>query len=132
MSHGGSTSRISIEDCGRILAYREMGTSYQGFAKIVGCAVGAVHHVVQKKQQTGTFMDRHISGRKQITIQQEDRIIMRISLATRSKRAPPILTSLVEHHKIVLSMSTVQRRLMEVGLKAYTARKTPLLTKEYQ
>ena len=53
MSCGDTEPPISLEDRGRILAYREMGTSYNEIAKIIGCSVGAVHHIVQKQQQTG-------------------------------------------------------------------------------
>ena len=116
MSRGCSKPRTSMEDRGRIVAYREMGYSYRAIAKTIGCSVGAVHHVIQKKQETGRVIDRHISGRKRITTQREDRIITRISLATKSKTAPRIRASLGEHHGIVLSVSTVQRRLREVGL----------------
>ena len=132
MSRGCSKPRISIEDRGRIVAYREMGYSYRAIAKPIGCSVGAVHHVIQKKQETGTVIDRHISGRKRITTQREDRIITRISLATRSKTAPRIRASLGEHHGIVLSVSTVQRRLRGVGLKVYRARKKPRLTQNHR
>jgi len=45
---------------------------------------------------------------------------------------PRIRASLREHHGIVLSVSTVQRRLREVGLKAYRARKKPRLTQNHR
>ena len=84
---------------------------------------------MKKQQQTGTVVDRPITGRKRITTQRQDHIITRISLADRRKTAPQIRADLEEHHCMKVSVTTVQRRLLEVGLKAYRARKKPRLTR---
>ena len=84
--------------------------------------------LVKKHQQTGTVADRPISGRKRVTKSREDRVMTRISLADRHKTAPQICACLQEHYSTAVSVSTVQRRLLEVGLKAYRARKKPRLT----
>ena len=100
------------------MALREMGISNRKIAMRVGCSVGAVYEVFKKQQQTGTVVDRPIPGRKRITTQRQDRIITRISLADRRKTAPQIHAYLKDHHDTSASMSTVQRRLQKVGLKA--------------
>ena len=127
-----STSGTKLENRGIIVALRDMGLSYREIAKRIGCSVGAVHAVVQKKHQTGSVVDRHITGRKRITTQRQDRIIHRISLADRRKTAPQIRGYIQEFHDTHVSASTVQRRLLEVGLKAYRARKKPRLTRVHR
>lgn len=119
---------IPIENRGKIVALRDMGLSYRKIAARIGCSVGAVYEVVRKQQQTGTVVDRPITGRKRITTQRQDRIITRISLADRRRTAPQIPAYLEEFHDTHISTSTVQRRLLEVDLKAYRAHKQPRLT----
>lgn len=109
-----------------------MGMSYRKIAARIGCSVGSVCKIVKKQQQTGTVVDRPITGRKRITTQRQDRIITRISLADRRKTAPQIRADLEEHHSMKVSVTTVQRRLLEVGLKAYRARKKPRLTRVHR
>ena len=132
MSTSGTKPRIPIENRGKIVALRDMGLSYREIAKRIGCSVGAVHAVVQKQHQTSSVVDRPITGRKRITTQRQDRIIHRISLADRHKTAPQICEYLQEFHDTHVSASTVQRRLLEVGLKAYRARKKPRLTRVHR
>ena len=88
--------------------------------------------MLQKKWETGSVTDRRITGRKRITTKREDRLITQISLADRTKTTPRIQASLGEHHGRALSVSTIQRRLREVGLKAYRARKKPRLTQQHR
>ena len=106
-----------------------MGLTYRTIAIRVGCSVGSVHYVLQKKKETGTVKDKPITGRKRATTQHQDRIMTRISMANRQKTAPQIRAEMMEHHTLTLSVSTVLRRLREVGLKACRLRKTPRLTK---
>ena len=87
-----------------------------------------MRELVKKHQQTGTSADRPIPGRKRVTMSHEDRVMTRISLADRRKTAPQICACLQEHYSTAVPVSTVQRRLLEVGLKAYRARKKPRLT----
>ena len=120
--------RIPIENRGKVVALRDMGLSCREVAARVGCSVGAVSEIMKKYQETGTVVDKPISGRKRVTTQRQDRIMTRISLADRRKTALQISACLKEHHNFAVSVSTVQRRLREVGLKAYRARKKPRLT----
>ena len=109
-----------------------MGTSYREIAKIIGCSVGAVHHVARPEEAADWYSNGQTHQWKLITTQREDRLITKISLATRIKTAPRIRASLGEYHGIALSVSIVQCHLREVGLKAYRARKKPRLTKQHR
>ena len=53
-------------------------------------------------------------------------------MANRRKTAPEIRAEMIVNHALNLSVSTVQRRLREVGLKAHNVRKKPHLTKEHK
>ena len=128
MSSRSKKARIPIENRGKIIVLHEMGMSYCKIAGRIDCSVGSVCEIVKKQQQTVTVVDRPITGRKRITTQRQDRIITRISLDDRRKMAPQIRADLEERYNTKVSVTTVQRRLLEVGLKAYRARKKPRLT----
>ena len=124
--------RISIENRGKILAFKEVGLSHREIAKRVGCSLGTVSNVLKKKQETGTVQDRPIPGRKRVTTIREDRTIVRISLAARRKTAPEITADVANYHNLHISVATVKRRLKEAGLRAYRVRKKPLLTRNHR
>ena len=127
-----SKTRIRVEDCGKIVAFVEVGLSYREIANRVGCSLGAVSHIVRKQKETGTVQDRPIPGRKRVTTTREDRAIVRISLADRRKTAPAIKADVETYNGLHVSISTVKRRLKESGLRAYRVRKKPLLTKKHR
>ena len=115
MPHGCSKPRILIVDCGRIVAYREMGASYWITVKTIGCLVKAVHIVIKKNQKTSTPIDKHISSRIRITTQRElSQEFYWQSQAKWHLEYKPVWEGI----NIVLFMSTVQCHLRGVGLRA--------------
>ena len=106
------------------------GNELPQIATRISCLVGSrvwARLGRSNSRQVQLHVDRPITGRKWITTQRQDRIIARTSLADRRKTAPQIRADLEEHQSMKVSVTTVQRRLLEVGLKAYTARKKPRL-----
>ena len=85
-----------------------------------------------KQQLKGTrkqsFKNRKGQGCKKSTTAREDRSLKRASLADRRKSSSELAAELREGANKNISVRTVRRRLLEVGLKGRKVRKKPYLS----
>ena len=86
----------------------------------------SIHRMIQKYKSTGNIIGR---GRKRKTITHTDRLIQRKIKANRPEPAAAVKAELETSLNIVISESTVRRRLHEVGLYGRVARKKPYVNK---
>lgn len=85
---------------------------------------------LRRKQETGLNTSRHRSGRPRVTSKSEDKFICVQSKRLRTCTAPEIREELNTIREKLVSVTTVQRRLRDHGLKGCIAARKPLLHKQ--
>ena len=114
-----------------ILTLREnTEKTYQEISKIVGVSISTISRIMKMKKETGSVTPKRkgTCGRKRKTTPRDDAYLIRESVKDPRKTSDAIKTTLGEKG-IEISSSTVRRRLLEVGRKAYRPVKKQLLTK---
>ena len=122
---------ISPRKRASILTLREnTEKTYREISKIVGVSISTISRIVKMKRETGsvTLKRKGKFGRKRKTTPKDDAYLIRESVKDPRKTSDAIKTTLGEKG-IKISSSTVRRRLLEVGRKAYRPVKKQLLTK---
>ena len=123
----GPKPRISLENRANAVILAEEGYSQRAIASRFGCSQRSICEILKKHKETGEVKDHTIPGRPRKTTTREDRVIVRISMGNRFKTAPQIRSEVNSNHNLIVSTSTMQRRLREVGLHGRKARKKPRL-----
>jgi len=72
---------------------------------------------LRRKQETGLNTSRHRSGRPRVTSKSEDKFICVQSKRLRTRTVPEIREELNATREKPVSVTTVQRRLRDHGLK---------------
>uniref|UniRef100_A0A3Q3KA92 Transposase Tc1-like domain-containing protein n=1 Tax=Monopterus albus TaxID=43700 RepID=A0A3Q3KA92_MONAL len=96
----------------------------------VGVSLATVSRVIKMKKETGSVSPKRKGkcGRKRKTTPRDDAYLIRESVKDPRKTSDALKVDLKEKG-IEVSSSTVRRRLLEVGRKAYRPVKKQLLTK---
>ena len=105
------------------------GDSEREIAKKVLIPRDSVHYIIAKYKSTkciGNLMDR---GRRRKTSTHTDHILQRKVKTNRRKSAASVKAELESELKVIISESTVHRRLHEVGLYGHVARKKSYVNK---
>ena len=104
--------------------------TYREISKIVGVSISTISRIMKMKKETGSVTPKRKGkcGRKRKTTPRDDAYLIRESVKDPRKTSDAIKTTLGEKG-IEISSSTVRRRLLEVGRKAYRPVKKQLLTK---
>ena len=114
-----------------ILTLREnTEKAYREISKIVGVSISTISRIMKMKKETRSVTPKRKGkcGRKRKTTPKDDAYLIRESVKDPRKTSDAIKTTLGEKG-IEISSSTVCRRLLEVGRKAYRPVKKQLLTK---
>lgn len=90
----------------------------------------AIVNTLKRKRETGVNSTRYRSGRPTVTSKSEDKFICVQSKRQRTRPAPEICEELNATREQRVSVSTVQRRLRNYGLKGRIAAKKRLLHKQ--
>jgi transposase len=122
-----STSQRNI-----IIFLHGEGKSVRDIAKKVKCSRNAVHTTIKRQRETGSTEERKKSGRRRVSTQRDDKVLLRLSLKDRHKTSPELLAEWKSSTGVQASSVTVRRRLLAAGLKGCKARKKPLLTLSQQ
>lgn len=123
-------AELSVETRAVIVALHEEGYSTRKIASKTNVSQNAVMRALRRKRETGCNQTRHRSGRPKATSKQEDKFICVESKRNRTRTAPEIREQLNSTRETQVSVSTVQRRLRDYGLKGCIAAKKPLLRKQ--
>lgn len=126
----GRKQDLSIETRAVIVALHEEGYSTRKIASKTKVSQTAVMNALKRKQQTRSNRSRYRSGRPRVTSQSEDKFICVQSKRQRTRTAPEIREELNSIRQRPVSVTTVQRRLRDYGLKGCVAAKKPLLRKQ--
>ncbi|CAG9565363.1 unnamed protein product [Danaus chrysippus] len=121
-------SELSAEQRLRIKILHEQGMSQVKIAREVKCSRCAVQYAINRFKETGTHENRPRTGRRKVTTEREDRLLIRQSLQNRKKTALELAAALSEAKGSSVSVYTVRRRLLKAGLKGFKARKKPWLS----
>ena len=122
---------VSPRKCASILTLREnTEKTYREISKIVGVSISTISRIMKMKKETGSVTPKRKGkcGCKRKTTPRDDAYLIRESVKDPRKTSDAIKTTLGEKG-IEISSSTVRRRLLEVGRKAYRPVKKQLLTK---
>lgn len=119
---------LSAEQRLKIKILHEQGMSQVKIAREVKCSRCAVQYAINRFQETGSHENRPRTGRKRVTTDRDDRLLIRQSLQDRKKTAIDLAASLSEAKGKPVSVHTVRRRLLKAGLKGCKARKKPWLS----
>lgn len=126
----GRKAELSVETRAVIVALHEEGYSTRKIASKTKVSQSAVVGALHRKNETGCNQSRHRSGRPKVTSKQEDQFICVQSKRNRTRTAPEIREQVNSTRETPVSVSTVQRRLRNYGLKGCVAAKKPLLRKQ--
>lgn len=122
---------LTEEQRGTIIGLHKAGWSYGRIAAFIPCGKSTVKDTVKKKEKTGSVKNLPRSGRPRVTTPSQDKYMRVSSLRDRFKPAREIARSVIVHKtKKNPSLTTVKRRLREVGLDGRVARNKPKLTKK--
>lgn len=121
-------AELSAEQRLKIKILHEQGMSQVKIAREVKCSRCAVQYALNRFKEIGTHENRPRTGRRKITTDREDRLLIRQSLQDRKKTALELAAALSEGKSRSVSACTVRRRLIAAGLKGCKARKKPWLS----
>ncbi|KAF6201614.1 hypothetical protein GE061_004006 [Apolygus lucorum] len=101
--------------------------TYREIAEALGVSKTCVEHSVNAFKETGTISEKPRSGRPRKTTERDDRAVVNLSKINRRASLPEIASEMEGFHGVSVSVSTVSRRLREVGMESRVALQKPLL-----
>lgn len=124
---GTNAKESSLEQRSAIVALHREGISTRQIAKRMCVSQTMVVRCLKRFKENRCNKNRVRCGRPRITTEREDKYITVLSKRERTRTAPDIREELNALRSSSLSVPTVRRRLLEVGLKGRIAAKKPLL-----
>lgn len=123
----GRKAHLTPTKRARILAFHEAGLSQRVIAEKVKASKTAVFNAIKIFEDTGKFCDRPGPGRKRKTTPSTDRFISRLVKKSPFKSSVDV-QNVLQDSGVMVSSSTVRRRLLESDLKAHAPAHKPKLT----
>ena len=102
------------------------GQTHWMVAKKVGVSKCCVSNVAQNLKNGQSLKNVPGQGRKRLTTPRDDRRLLQLCKADRSKSSRQLSSEFVLSRGKVLSARTIRRRLLDAGYKSYTAKRKPL------
>ena len=109
-----------------ILAYHDVGMSNVSIAKKLHFTEGPIRKFLQRAK-SGEINRRKGSGRPRLSGEEEDDVLVDLSLDDPFKTAPDLRTDWAKETGVEASTRTVRRRLVENALPARKPRRKPLM-----
>jgi len=126
----GRKKELNVETRAVIAALHKEGYSTRQISSKSKVSQTAVVRTLRRKQETGLNTSRHRSGRPRVTSKSEDKFICVQSKRSRLRTAPEIREELNATREKLVSVTTIQRRLRDHGLKGCVAARKLLLRKQ--
>lgn len=114
--------------CHGVVALRAQGLLQVDIAAHYGITQGEVSKILKRNAETGTPTPRPRPGRPRKTTIRDDRRLIRMSNAGRSKSASTLRTEWQNHINVPISVSLVKKRLVGAGYYARRPLWKPLIT----
>ena len=92
------------------------------------CSKTAVHQVIAKNQQDGSYTDKKKTGRPHATTAREDNMMRRIVVRSPTSSMKKIRAELLCRGCQISHMTVSRRLFKEFNLKPYKPAKKPMLT----
>jgi len=126
----GRKKELNVETHAVIAALHKEGYSTRQISSKTKVSQTAVVRTLRRKQEIGLNTSRHRSGRPRVTSKSEDKFICVQSKRSRLRTAPEIREELNAIREKFVSVTTIQRRLRDHGLKGCVAARKLLLRKQ--
>lgn len=118
---------ISIQKRSEIITLHNENYSVRQISEKVRIPKSSVNNIIRQFAESGSLEDRNRPGSSRKTTHADDERLKLISKRNRRLTAPEILADFNRDRNNPVSISTVKRRLQEVGLHGRVAVKKPLL-----
>ena len=112
----------------KVIAYWEDGKSQRKIEETLNIPRSTIRGIIDVYKETGDVKRCVGSGNKRKTTKRQDNIIVRVSKQDPFLTAVDIAKNIAIDHDIHVSHDTVDRRLKEVDLDSYIARKKPFIS----
>lgn len=123
--------KVDIEILNQAIGLKKAGKSQREIAKELNISKSCVQNAIVRHEERGTLVHKSGGGRKRVTTVREDRSIARIATQNKTKPLSAIHAD-VKQSDIDLSISTLCRRMKEMGFESRAKVKKQLLTKKHR
>ena len=100
--------------------------SQRTVAKKIGVSQCCVGNVAKKLKVDAPLTNAPGQGRKQLSTECEDRRLLQICKADRTKCSRQLSSEFTLSNRTQLSARTIRRRLLDAGYRSYTAKRKPI------
>ena len=108
------------------IALLKDGQSQRTVAKKVGVSQCCVGNVAKKLKVDALLTNAPSQGRKRLSIGREDRRLLQISKADRTKSSRQLSSEFTLSNGTQLSARTIRRRLLNDGYRSYSTKRKPI------
>ena len=114
----------------RVISYHQDGFTLRKIGEKLKMPFATVQYIVNKWKKTGSIRNRSGRGRVAKTTYKQDRAILRKAKMDPRISAKAIALELQKEHGVVVSTSTIKRRLNSGGLCGKVAKKKPWISEK--
>ena len=118
----------TTEQWAKIVVVREKGYTIREIAGKLEVNKSGVEKFPKGYETKSDLAQKLRTGRPSVTTEREDRHLKRLSLENRFSTSSQLQQNIENITSFLPSVSTINRRLNEVGLKCYKPRRKPLIT----
>lgn len=126
----GRVKETSAEKRAQIDILHQEGYSQRIIAARMGVSLSCVSKTLKRIKEMNNFQSRKRSGRPKKTTVQTDRLIRRLCVSHPFASSSEIRANLPSDSLNICSTSTIRRRLIKSGLRAYKPAKKPFLSRK--
>ena len=128
VSKMGKKKSLSEVQRGQIVALHGQILSERQISAQMGCRKTAVHQVIAKYQQGGSYTDKTKTGRLRVTTAQEDNLMRRIVVRSPISSMKKIRPELLRRGRRISYMTVFRSLFKEFNMRSYKPAEKPRLT----
>lgn len=118
---------VSAFNRARIIALHDAGHSNHQISEMLDIPRSSVVRIVHRYQELGTVERRSRSGRPRVSDERQDRYLVQYARRHRNASVPALRAHFQGTFRLVISTSTVRRRLHRANLRARRPLRVPTL-----
>ena len=122
-------NKLSLEQRELILQWHSEGKTQTEISKMLGRHRSIISRLLKKHRETGTSNETKIGGRPRVYTERDDRRLVRACKNRRVLSIRSIKKTLDTQYGSWMSVSTIQRRLSEQGMKKRVLKKALVIRK---
>lgn len=124
----GKRKDITVEVKNLVIEAVNKNISYKQVSRLYGVSKSEVGNIVKRFRETGSVENKKRTGRKKVTSEKDDRILIRMSKKDPRKNAVELNAILRAKYSIKCSVDTIKRRLRHANLFGRRPSKKPLIS----